>query len=391
MSFLSIPRELRLVIYDQYFAEHRHVPPSRIQPYNDHIRLLRVCRLIAREAAPLFRSYISLRNEHQITAFLCNASSRDLDQIVYADVANDSRVYETDVPHSGRSIQAFATRRPVSNLHLVLHRHHLPAMISLLRSVRLRFEPAMFPGTAPALLSLYELYVDPETRSDLFQVVSPHELQSLRISGHCQVPGGLDVPALRHLTLHNPVTNDFDIRDIHKTFVGCQLESFAHAFSERLAFELRDKHLPSIVTLGPHLRKLVLLGCSRLSSDAITSCIAQLPCLEYLALSIYTAFTGQLGGNFIEALPNTIQTMKLAMTVNRKFLPSYMQVPSYTRIEQQVRDTFESRLLRRSPAPNALFIFLDTLDEDISRRWTTVAADRGIRLRIGRWDDEEEI
>lgn len=90
-SFLGIPLELRLIVYDIYLQNHLRVSHKR-QPSNEHIRLLHTCRQIELEAAPTFRSYISLRHERQIRAFILYAGQAQASRIQHADVANDGRV-----------------------------------------------------------------------------------------------------------------------------------------------------------------------------------------------------------------------------------------------------------------------------------------------------------
>lgn len=93
-SFLSLPVELRLVIYQLFLSELQHISADQ-QPRNFHFRILHVCKQIAFEAGELasFRSYVSLGiHEAQISAFNANISTEAASLIKMADVANDSRL-----------------------------------------------------------------------------------------------------------------------------------------------------------------------------------------------------------------------------------------------------------------------------------------------------------
>lgn len=89
--FLRIPVEIRLVIYELFLAEHRHVVDN-VQPSNNHIRMLYTCRQITHEARPIISRYVSLRHERQINAFILRTDDSLAAQVLWADVANDGRV-----------------------------------------------------------------------------------------------------------------------------------------------------------------------------------------------------------------------------------------------------------------------------------------------------------
>lgn len=90
MGFLQLPPEIRIVVYEFYLEGQRYVE-SHQQPRNNHIRTLLVCKTVYYEAGPLFRSYVSLRNERQIDRLLRDAASFDFSHVIWADVANDGR------------------------------------------------------------------------------------------------------------------------------------------------------------------------------------------------------------------------------------------------------------------------------------------------------------
>ena len=91
-GFLHLPYELRLEIYELFLSDHQRVR-RRSQPSNAHLRLLRTCSLVFAEANLLLRRYASLRNEHQVHAFLIYAPPQYAAQIQWVDVANDGRVF----------------------------------------------------------------------------------------------------------------------------------------------------------------------------------------------------------------------------------------------------------------------------------------------------------
>ena len=92
-NLLSIPVEIRLLIYDYILSTHWTVVSNQ-QPSNAHLNVLRVCKQIAREAFPTLQQYISLAHEAQIITFLATVSERKASYIRFADVANDGRMVQ---------------------------------------------------------------------------------------------------------------------------------------------------------------------------------------------------------------------------------------------------------------------------------------------------------
>jgi hypothetical protein len=94
-TLLSIPLEIRLIIYDYILRGHRDTIVANTQPSNDHLLLLHACRQIEHEAELAgFRTYLSLRHELEISAFLEKADPRVLPRITHLDVANDGRLVQ---------------------------------------------------------------------------------------------------------------------------------------------------------------------------------------------------------------------------------------------------------------------------------------------------------
>ncbi|PIL31590.1 hypothetical protein GSI_06292 [Ganoderma sinense ZZ0214-1] len=326
---LALPTELRLHIYDLLLAEHRHVRLKQ-QPSNAHFRLLHTCRQLSEEAGRTYRRYISLLHEHQIHAFLHFAEPELASQIEWADVANDGRVFQP----ANKDQEDSETDTPLSNLHIALGRmtslRHLRVFqcrqglpinlqntMNMHRSRRLAlgFERAMFPKNA-AQLSSYELYISPETRVDLFDGVRPDAIVTLRFSGEIlaaaetREAARMRMPRLRHVVLHGVTGNYFDRHTIDQCFPDAHLESFVYALGHRLGFEIRNHHLQSLAAVyGNSLRKLVLLGSSRLSSTTITQALECLPALEYFALHLVTV--DELRSNFVNVLPPSLTIFKL--------------------------------------------------------------------------------
>ncbi|RDX52060.1 hypothetical protein OH76DRAFT_1400979 [Lentinus brumalis] len=402
--FLELPTELRLQIYEHFFTTHQHVSQSH-QPTNAHIRLLYVCRQITDEAGTHFRHYISLRTEHQISAFILYAAPQFVAQIEWADVANDGRVFQ--------SADENQEDTPLSNLHLALARMtalrrlrvfqctqglpiNLRNTMSLHRSRRLglKFERAMFPKGLVSP-SYYELYLDPDTRIDLYDAVDPSNIVALRLSGEiissssnpskreCDSAQTRSMSGLRHVTLHSITGNYFDRQSIEECFPGAQLESFTYALGHRLGFEIRNHHVESLASAhGRSLRKLVLLGCSRLSSANITQALENMPFLEYFALHLFTV--DELRSNFIRSLPLSLAVLKIQV------MNAWYAV-ALTAEEESLCEAIETDiLLRNSPLQHVCASFRTALMIDGGRhdRWEQIAASRNVRLDLGPWEHE---
>ncbi|KAH9837121.1 uncharacterized protein C8Q71DRAFT_723448 [Rhodofomes roseus] len=398
-TFLGIPVEVRLVIYDIYLMAHQRVRQKR-QPSGGHLRLLRTCRQIHDEACPIFWRYVSLRNELEINAFILNANEAMAARVLWADVANDARVF---MPlEKAKSIQEETGRpAPLSNLHLALRRmpslqrlrvfqcrRGLPANIRGSREagrLALEFEFAMYPSGSATPLSAYEIFMDAESRVQPFQVVSPRFLEKLRLSGEVRLPPSVEAPALRQVTLHSITGNHFDRNSIENTFRGASLESFLYAQGHRLGFELRNRHLESVVALsGSRLRTLVLLGCSRLSSACIAGCLEQLPLLEVFALSLVTV--DELRTNFLHSLPLTVSVLKLHV-VN-----AWYAVPLLAE-ERGLCDALENSIMVREKPPKRMVLHVRErllTEEGREERLSGLARLHDIDLFLSPWENDCE-
>jgi len=246
----------------------------------------------------------------------------------------------------------------------------------------------MFPGANghKPLLQVYELHLDPSTRVNPFQTLPSNQIRSLRLSGDCRLKAETPFPALRHLTIQSVTSNAFDKIRFDNSFPDCQLDSFIHAQGHRLGFEIRNVHLESLVAgPGSRLRKLVLLGSSRLSSAAVASCLRNLPTLEYFAFCL--VIVNELRENFILSLGPSLQVLKLQITHALYAVPLFKE-------ERMICDTLEERILRRhSPHAVVHVSFHSELMAEDGRqdRWTDIAAAQHLTLKIGPWEDEEEI
>ncbi|KAG2366618.1 hypothetical protein BDR07DRAFT_1395904 [Suillus spraguei] len=388
LSIRDLPYDVRIIVYEAILANHLCVNQNR-QPSNNHIRILHTCRQFFYEAHALFHKYISLRNDWEVDHYLAYLDSepKAAHIVRWADVANDGRILESTLGQTG----------PASRLYLVLAkfislekvrvfnvRHYYSHTTS--GRYQLNFEGAMFPaakGLRP-LLQAYELYLDPFTRANPFQIIPSSHVRSLRLSGDCRFKK-LPLPALRHLTIRGVTSNNFDQIRFNTSFPNCQLDSFIHAQGHRLGFEIRNIHLESLLEgPGSSLRKLVLLGSSRLSSTTIASCLRSLPTLEYFALSLVTV--NELRENFILALGPSLQVLKLQIT------HAWYAVPLFEE-ERIICDTIEERiLLRHLPHKVVHVSFHSQLMAEHGRqdRWRNIAAAQHISLKIGPWEDEEE-
>ncbi|KZT72750.1 hypothetical protein DAEQUDRAFT_722365 [Daedalea quercina L-15889] len=395
-TFLDIPVEVRLVVYDMYLMGHRRVRQKR-QPTNGHLKLLRTCRQVQDEAAHILWRYVSLRDELEINAFILNTSDAAAARVLWADVANDTRVF---MPLEAKKEEG-TKPSPLSNLHLALRRmpslqrlrvfqcrRGLPANIQGSRAaarLALEFEFAMYPsGTAPPL-SAYEIFMDAETRVQPFQVIAPRSVKQLRLSGEVRLPSSLETPSLRQVTLHSITGNHFDRNSIENTFPGAALESFLYAQGHRLGFELRNRHLESVVALsGSRLRTLVLLGCSRLSSAIIAACLEQLPLLEVFALSLVTV--DELRTNFLHSLPLTVSVLKLHI------INAWYAVPLLVE-ERGLCETLENNVMVREKPPTRMALnFRERLlvEDGRRERLLEIAELHGVALTIRPWENDCE-
>lgn len=96
-SFLDLPSDVRLIVYDLVLADNQSLLHFR-QPSNAHLHLLHTSRLLYYEARDSFHSYVSLRNEAQLGRFhhyISSSSPETALSVRWADVANDGRIVET--------------------------------------------------------------------------------------------------------------------------------------------------------------------------------------------------------------------------------------------------------------------------------------------------------
>jgi len=155
----------------------------------------------------------------------------------------------------------------------------------------------------------------------------------------------------------------------------------------RLGFEIRNHHLQSLVSGArpQHLRKLVLLGCSRLTSEVITGCLSQLNALEYLAMSLVTV--DELRCNFVAALPPTVTTFKLTITNAWYAIPLIKE-------ERLLCETIEKSVLVRTPSLIVLRFHFRTLlmgENARAKRWQKIGDDTRVNLVLGPWESSETL
>lgn len=251
----------------------------------------------------------------------------------------------------------------------------------------------MFP-MGPVSPSYYELYLNPETRVDLYDAVDPSNTVALRFSGEiipstssnkqdCGATQTRTMPRLRHVTLHSITGNYFDRQSIQECFPGAQLESFTYALGHRLGFEIRNHHVDSLASgHGRFLRKLVLLGCSRLSSANISQALGNMPYLEYFALHLVTV--DELRSNFIRSLPPSLTVLKIQV------MNAWYAV-ALTAEERSLCEAIETDiLLRETPLQHVCASFRTSLMIEDGRhdRWEQIAASRNVKLDLGPWEHE---
>ena len=168
-------------------------------------------------------------------------------------------------------------------------------------------------------MSSYELLLPGKTTVALFTTLRSPFIETLRLSGTVRFASAppTTLKNLKHLTIDNVHGSYFDTRDFFQDFPSIStLESFIYSQTDRLGFEIWDRHLHTISTAVNSLRKLVLIDCRKLTTATIAHCLKQLQRLEYFALALVTAV--ELEVNFIrDALPPTIQVLRLAIRNGR--------------------------------------------------------------------------
>ncbi|TFK77021.1 hypothetical protein BDN72DRAFT_890803 [Pluteus cervinus] len=392
MSLLTVPPEIRLAIYAFHLHQHKQVRLLQ-QPTNAHLHLLQTCRLIRAEASPTYSQYISLRTDHQMFQFASHAPSSLTVAAKHVDIACDGRLLVD--PFSGQIA-------PVSHSHLALSRlvgverlrvfeffsarpiSEFGRSGRFLPRLLLGTERSMFGGndTLPNLVS-YELYQNPSTQARLFSVLPSHHIQELRLSGNIHLPEEVSLPALRHLIIAGVTGNDLD-RKGFEPFADASLESFTHVRRTNLDFELREPFLLSMAGLSAaSLTSLVLLGCSRVSTEALTACLMQMQILEHFSLSFF--ITTELEHDFIAAIPNTVMELKLSITYAWYSL-------DHSAEERQLCNTLEVNILERPVPPRLVYVRLgDRLLAEDSRldRWQEIARARRCNLSAFDWVEEE--
>lgn len=212
-------------------------------------------------------------------------------------------------------------------------------------------------------------------------------MRCLRLSGDCHIPTKVnDFPRLRQLTLSGITSNLFDRNNLLEYFPSANLDEFCYIMEAKDGLILRDHHLRSIAFgIGRNLSKLVLLGCSRLTSTCLAECISALHDLHYLALSIITV--DEMNGNFLMLLPRTIAVLKLSITNAGYTIPFIDQ-------ERAICNTLETDVFKRRRSLDTIAVdFRSELMEEEGRRcrWTVICRERNIPLYIGNWMENEIV
>ncbi|KAF8913509.1 hypothetical protein CPB85DRAFT_1504998 [Mucidula mucida] len=377
-SLLSLPPEVRLIIYDCFLAAHTDISGHQ-QPSNTHFRLLHTCTQIAREAACL-RSYISLPHELQILSFLSSASPALLQHIRAVDVANDGRVLPVSHVFEAlrrmpiiQSIRVFECTRGVPQRDLG----------EVAPNLSLQFECAIFPYGPPPSLMSYELYLDPSTTNTIFQSIPPENIHALRLSGRCRFSQSVRLPNLTDLTICSVTSNYLD-QHLEESISSSRLHDFRYSQGHRMGFQITGRHLSFITQRSSAtLRQLVLLECSKLSSRELASCLECLSALEYFALSFITV--NELDSNFVLSIPCAVKTVKLSVT-NARFTSPFIQQ------EEALCDVLENRYLSRSPPPDCInAMFREEVLKSRVSRWRRLAQSFKYNLYIGPWELKENM
>lgn len=244
-------------------------------------------------------------------------------------------------------------------------------------------EEAMFPAQYIPQLETYELYLSSNSRISALKKIDPKWLERLRLSGNCTLPSDVKTPALSRIALKGVAGTYFDRRDLNEWCQSSVLTTFVYTFEDRMGFEFRDQHLLSLA-YGPgrRLRKLVLLGCSRLSSAVMAECLRQMDCLQHLALSLITV--AEQRTNIMAALPTSLRVFKFRVRNAWYATPLFEE-------EEAMCDLLDSRLRAGDIELEVLCIDLRAalVEGECEERWKSLASETGCMLRIGSWKDSE--
>lgn len=242
----------------------------------------------------------------------------------------------------------------------------------------------MFPTEECQDLLSYELMLSIGTRAHPLSIVKSAPLRRLRLSGDCILPDTAPMPNLRSLSLYGVEGNFFDRRTFEECFPEMhQLQEFSYILVNKTGFELRNRHLESLIQCSGHtLRKLVLLECNRLTTTVIADCLTQLPNLEYFALALVTV--EELESNFLLSLPTNVTVLKLKV-INAWY--AVILHPGEKIICQTVEDFLQERPLQTV----AMDFRSSLLGGPIIQRCKEIASDRGISFSTGPWVQNETI
>lgn len=231
-------------------------------------------------------------------------------------------------------------------------------------------------------LRCYELYVRPRTIVRLFKSVSSDELRILRISGACYLPMEMHgLPFLKHICVHNIVLGPILDKLIEPdgAFRSSQLTSFCYTQVYSSSAEIQDRHLEGLINgPGRNLKKLTLVGCKRVSTAVLASCLDRLQQLEYFAIGILTQ--DELEVNLVDHLPPSVRTFKIRIRNSSYKRP-------LLRNERALCSSIENLLLGVTP-PSVLQVdFRRSLMEENNRadRLRALAAQAGVDFYMGMW------
>ncbi|KAE9411027.1 hypothetical protein BT96DRAFT_983682 [Gymnopus androsaceus JB14] len=130
---------------------------------------------------------------------------------------------------------------------------------------------------------------------------APRPFLTLRLSGDCEFPKGTKLPSLTTLTIDG-VTGYYSWEE---HFADSPLKTFQYKDGDKEdaqfpLIELQDHRLKSLVFgSASGIHDLVLLGCRRVSSTTLSSCLRNLGQLRYLAISF--VYVNELDSNFVAA------------------------------------------------------------------------------------------
>lgn len=155
-----------------------------------------------------------------------------------------------------------------------------------------------------------------------------------------------------------------------------------------MGFDLMDSHITSIPLMSiSGLKRLTLIGCSRITSEGLSKCLRELRSLQHCALSDLQGLKNVEEHQFIAELSPTVSVFKISISHPWHMNPRLLE-------EASMCEAVETYLLKRLDPPRALHLDFHqgVMREDMrQQRWELIAQTRHIDLFFGYWPGFEII